>query len=66
MIHLNKFLDNLKIAESRHKKNFIMTIQEAKDLHTDITKLLMALQEINMRKKQIDKQQTDEKSGNTW
>ena len=43
-----------------------MTIQEAKDLHTDITKLLMALQEINMRKKQIDSQLPNEKSGNTW
>ena len=42
-LHINRFIDNLKAAESRAQKDFIMPMREAKDLHADITKLLLAL-----------------------
>lgn len=42
-LHINRFIDNIKAAESRAQKDFIMTMREAKDLHADITKLLLAL-----------------------
>ena len=43
-LHINRFIDNLKAAESRAQKDFIMPMREAKDLHADITKLLLAVE----------------------
>lgn len=43
-LHINRFIDNIKAAESRAQKDFIMPMREAKDLHADITKLLLALE----------------------
>jgi hypothetical protein len=44
MLHINKFIDRIKAAESRSQRDLIMTINEARDLHGDITKLLLSLQ----------------------
>jgi len=44
MLHINKFIDRIKAAESRSQRDLIMTINEARDLHADITKLLLGLQ----------------------
>lgn len=43
-LHINRFIDSVKSAESRGQKDFIMPMREAKDLHADITKLLLALE----------------------
>lgn len=43
-IHINKFIDRIKANESRGQRDFVMTMTEAKDLHADITKLLLSLQ----------------------
>lgn len=43
-LHINRFIDNLKVHESRNSRDFVMTMRDAKDLHADITKLLLALQ----------------------
>lgn len=43
-IHINKFIDKIKAAESRGQRDMIMSLREAKDLHADITKLLLVLQ----------------------
>ena len=43
-LHINKFIDRIKANESRGQRDFIMTMTEAKDLHADITKLLLSLQ----------------------
>ena len=42
-LHINRFIDSIKAAESRGQKDFTMTMRDAKDLHADITKLLMTL-----------------------
>ena len=55
MIHINNFLDRIKVLESKHERNLIMTTQEAKDLHTDITKLLLALQEVSSNNEAVTK-----------
>jgi hypothetical protein len=44
-LHINRFIDRLKAAESRNQRDFTMTLVEARDLHSDITKLLLAIQE---------------------
>jgi hypothetical protein len=42
-IHINRFVDSVKAHESRGQKDFIMSLRDAKDLHSDITKMLMAM-----------------------
>ena len=43
-IHLQKFVDRVRGFEARGAKEFIMSLAEAKDLHADITRLLIDLQ----------------------
>jgi hypothetical protein len=42
-LHINRFVDSIKAHESRGQRDFSMTLRDAKDLHSDITKLLLAL-----------------------
>ena len=65
MIHINKFIDRIKVLESKHERNLIMTTQEAKDLHTDITKLLLALQEFSCTNKNEEVTKVELK-GSDW
>ena len=46
-VHINKFIDRLRAAESRNQRDLVMTVQDAKNLHTDITRLLLQLNEIH-------------------
>jgi hypothetical protein len=41
--HIQRFVDKLRGSEARGSKDFIMPISEAKDLHADITRLLIDL-----------------------
>ena len=43
-LHINRFIDSIKAAESRGQKDLVMPVRDAKDLHGDITKLLLALE----------------------
>jgi hypothetical protein len=42
-MHLHKFVDRVRGAEARNAKDFIMSINDAKDLQADITRLLIDL-----------------------
>jgi hypothetical protein len=42
-IHLTKFVDRVRGAESRGARDFIMSLKDAQDLHADITRLLLEL-----------------------
>jgi len=44
MIHIQRFLERLQGFDARGSKDFSMTMKDAKDLHADITKLLLVLQ----------------------
>jgi len=44
-LHINRFIDSIKAAESRGQKDIVMPMRDAKDLHGDITKLLLALEQ---------------------
>lgn len=44
-LHINRFVDSIKAAESRGQKDLVMAMRDAKDLHGDITKLLLALEQ---------------------
>jgi hypothetical protein len=44
MIHIQRFVEKLQGFDARGSKDFSMSMRDAKDLHADITKLLLALQ----------------------
>lgn len=46
MIHIQKFIERLQGAEARGTKDFVMSVKDAKDLHADITKLLLSLESL--------------------
>ena len=43
-IYLQKYVDRVRGLEARGAKDFTMSIADAKDLHADITRLLIDLQ----------------------
>lgn len=43
-LHINRFVDSIKAHESRGQRDFTMSLRDAKDLHADITKLLLTLE----------------------
>jgi hypothetical protein len=43
-MHIQKFVDRVRGHEARGARDFVMTMAEAKDLHADITRLLISLQ----------------------
>jgi type II secretory pathway component PulM len=45
-LHINRFLDRLRAAEARRDREVSMPVQDARDLHADITKLLNAIEEL--------------------
>lgn len=46
-IYINKFIDRIRAMESRPQRELTMSLSEARDLHSDITKLLLALHELH-------------------
>jgi hypothetical protein len=42
-VHLNKFIDRVRGHEARGSRDFVMSMTDAKDLHADITRLLLEL-----------------------
>ena len=45
-LHIHRFVDSIKAHESRGQKDFTMSMRDAKDLHADITKLLITLEQM--------------------
>jgi hypothetical protein len=56
-IHINRFVDSLKAHEARGQRDFIMPIRDAKDLHADITKMLLAMTELQTQLLNAKKQE---------
>ena len=56
--HLQKFVDRVRGFEARGAREFTMSIQDAKDLHADITRLLLDLQ--NLREALSQQQSNDQ------
>jgi hypothetical protein len=58
-LHINRFIDSIKAHEARGQKDFIMSVREAKDLHSDITKLLLILDQLRNQAVQQTTQKDD-------
>jgi len=56
-IHINRFVDSVKAHEARGQRDFIMPIRDAKHLHADITKLLLAITELQTQLLAAQKEQ---------
>jgi hypothetical protein len=51
-LHINRFIDSIKAAESRGSRDVILSVRDAKDLHGDITKLLLAMEQLRTQQTQ--------------
>jgi DNA-binding protein YbaB len=45
-LHIHRFVDSIKAHEARGQRDFSMPMRDAKDLHADITKLLITLEQM--------------------
>jgi hypothetical protein len=45
-LHLQKFVDRVRGFEARGAKDFVMSMNDAKDMHADITRLLLDFQNL--------------------
>jgi hypothetical protein len=54
-LHINRFVDSIKAHESRGQKDFTMPLKDAKDLHADITKLLVTMEILREHTQTISK-----------
>lgn len=58
-IHINRFIDLIKAQESRGGRDIVISLKDAKDLHSDITKLLLVIEALreqqNTQKEEVIK-----------
>ena len=50
---IERFLENVRAAESRNQRELIMSLVQARDLHADITRLLLALERSSHREEPV-------------
>jgi hypothetical protein len=48
-VHIHKFVDRVRGHEARGARDFVMSMADAKDLHADVTRLLLMLQDLQQR-----------------
>jgi len=51
-LHINRFVDSIKAHEARGQRDYTMPMRDAKDLHADITKLLLTLEQLREKSTQ--------------
>ena len=66
-LHINRFVDAIKAAESRGQRDLTMNLRDANDLHGDITKLLLTLEGMRSQNAQAKEESiTVELSGGSF
>lgn len=65
-LHIHRFVDLIKATESRGQRDLHMTLKDAKDLHADITKLLVTLEQMRQAPVQTRATDTIELSGGSF
>jgi hypothetical protein len=65
-LHINRFVDAIKAAESRGQRDLTMSIRDARDLHADITKLLFTLEQLRSQPVADDQVVQVEMQGGTF
>jgi hypothetical protein len=57
-LHINRFVDNIKAHEARGQRDFTMSLRDAKDLHGDVTKLLLMATTLQQQVLALQQEQT--------
>ena len=57
MIHIQRFIERLQGFDARAAKDFTMPLKDAKDLHADITKLLIDYKNMQDRTANAEQEQ---------
>ena len=65
-LHIHRFVDLIKATESRGQRDLHMTLKDAKDLHADITKLLITLEQMRQTHTQPQVTNNIELSGGSF
>lgn len=65
-VHIKKFIDRLQHFESRGVREFSCPIDDAKNLHRDITRLLLELNEIKEAQGFVEEPITVELTGGSF
>lgn len=58
-LHINRFIDRIKSQESRAQRELVMSMNEARDLHADITRLLLQLTDLQDQLQQARSEKTE-------
>ena len=66
MIYINQFLDKIRVAESRNDAKLVMSLRDAKNLHNDVTKLLLALHDLSNKVSKTNDVTSVSISGEDW
>lgn len=45
-LHINKFLDLVNSAEAKGQKDVYLSLRDAKNLHNDLTRLLLVMEDL--------------------
>ena len=54
MIHIQRFIERLQGSDARGVRDFSMSMTDAKNLHADITRLLLQFQELQQHTQSRD------------
>ena len=54
MIHIQRFIERLQGSDARGNREFSMSMSDAKNLHADITRLLLQYQELQQQTQSRD------------
>ena len=65
-LHINRFIDLIKAQESRGGRDVTLSLRDAKDLHADITKLLLTLEKLREDQSKVDEIVKVELTGGTF
>lgn len=45
-LHINRFMDRITAAESKRQRDVVMPVADARALHTEVTRLLLLIEEL--------------------
>jgi len=63
MMHINRFMDRIAVAESKQNKDLVIPMPDARGLRDDIARLLLDLHELSRNKNQNEVIQVEIKGG---
>jgi len=65
-LHISKFIDRVQHFEQRGARDFTCPLADAKNLHADITRLLLELEELRNGNNRDDQRITVEMQGGSF